>query len=48
MRNNEHYIDPTAHAAVKRADKPRKRKPKSWGDKLSYTVGEVMNCILIL
>lgn len=42
MRNNEHYIDPTAQTAIKRADRTRKRKPKTWGDMLAYTMGEVM------
>ncbi|MFV0343449.1 MAG: hypothetical protein ACK5JH_11285 [Anaerocolumna sp.] len=44
MRNHEHYIDPTAYAAIKRADRTRKRKPKSWGDRLTYTVGEIICC----
>lgn len=41
MRNHEHYINPTAHAAIKRADRPRK-KPRPWGDRLTYTVREVL------
>ncbi|SHO46772.1 hypothetical protein [Anaerocolumna xylanovorans] len=45
MRNNEHYIDPTAQAAIKRAHRPGK-KPRPWGDRLTYTVGEVMKGIL--
>lgn len=45
MRNHEHYIDPTAHIAIKRANRPRK-KVRSWGDRLTYTVGEVMKGIL--
>ncbi len=31
MRNHEHYIEPAAYAAIKRADRPRK-KPRYWGD----------------
>ena len=45
MRHHKHYIDPTAQAAIKRADRPRK-KPRPWGDRLAYTVGEVMKGIL--
>lgn len=46
MRNNEHYMDSTAYIAIKRVDKPRKKmgspKIRPWGDRLTYTVGEVM------
>lgn len=40
MRNHEHYIDPTAHAAIKRTDRPRKIKPRPWGDRLIIRWGK--------
>ncbi|WP_313132781.1 hypothetical protein [Anaerocolumna sp.] len=45
-RNHEHYIDKTAYEAIRRADRTRK-KPRPWGDRLTYTVGEVLALILL-
>lgn len=44
--NHDYYKDPTAHEAIRRASKGKKRI-KPWGDRLTYRIGEVMEFELI-
>lgn len=46
-RNHEHYKDPTAREAIRRASKGKKRV-KPWGGRLTYRIGEVMDIKILL